>query len=80
MVVNKAVTMAGDLDPRLDKMTVVDGGTGALAGRGFAGIGCSFDRHARLEVGYLNQLIQAFVRTRTVRRTDLRVNHRRASF
>jgi len=43
--------------------------------RGFAGIGYSFDKHARLEVGYLNQLIQTFVQTRTRRATDLRMNH-----
>jgi hypothetical protein len=43
--------------------------------RGFAGIGYSFDESARLEVGYLNQLIQTFARTKTTRRTDLRMNH-----
>lgn len=47
----------------------------SIKNRGFARIGCSFDRHARLEVGYLNPLIQTFVQTRTGRRTDLRVNH-----
>ena len=43
--------------------------------RGFAGLGYSFDESARLEVGYLNQLIQTFARTRTTQRTDLRMNH-----
>ncbi|MBM3577776.1 MAG: DUF2490 domain-containing protein [Alphaproteobacteria bacterium] len=49
--------------------------TGFDQNRGFAGIGYSFDRHARLEVGYLNQLVQTFVQTRTRRATDLRMNH-----
>ncbi|WP_348643667.1 DUF2490 domain-containing protein [Methylocystis sp. L43] len=43
--------------------------------RGFAGLGYSFSEKARVEVGYMNQLIQSRVVSRREQKFDHRINH-----
>jgi len=43
--------------------------------RGFAGLGYSLSDKARVEMGYLNQLIQSRVVSRRAQRFDHRINH-----
>lgn len=43
--------------------------------RGFAGLGYSFSEKARLEIGYMNQLIQSRVVSRREQKFDHRINH-----
>lgn len=43
--------------------------------RAFAGIGYTFSKQARLEVGYMNQIIQTRSVTRATQKTSERMNH-----
>lgn len=43
--------------------------------RGFAGLGYTFSEKARVEVGYMNQLIQSRVVSRREQKFDHRINH-----
>jgi hypothetical protein len=43
--------------------------------RGFAGLGYTFSEKARVEIGYMNQLIQSRVVSRREQKFDHRINH-----
>lgn len=43
--------------------------------RGFAGLGYTFSEKARVEIGYMNQLIQSRAVSRREQKFDHRINH-----